>query len=206
MVKNSIDDQKLRQRHLLPLMILMHRVIDGIILRHRNLHRVVQQVLILRYAVLITMIRTHPIPNESRSIPQNERSLKHQRRHARVELQLRRFHVRQHPLRHDVLNAIGAVVHHRRDESHRVESQFGRAAEHQSRDHGQQGQRHGRGRAFPQDESGEEDGERRRGRLDGFDEGDGDVLERDEAEDDGEAAEDAHDGHVAYEVEAHSGR
>jgi len=52
---------------------------------------------------------------------------------------------------------------------------------------------------------GGEDGESRRGRLDGFDEGDGDVFERDEAEDDGEAAEDAHDGHVAYEVKAHSG-
>ena len=36
-------------------------------------------------------------------------------------------------------------------------------------------------------------------------EGDGDVFQGDEAEDDGEAAEDAYDGHVAYEVEAHSG-
>ena len=51
-----------------------------------------------------------------------------------------------------------------------------------------------------EDEFGENDREGGGGGFDGFDEGDGDVFEGDEAEDYGEAAEDSDDGHVAYKV------
>mmetsp|Transcript_10891 Transcript_10891/g.22778 ORF Transcript_10891/g.22778 Transcript_10891/m.22778 type:complete len:180 (-) Transcript_10891:274-813(-) len=140
-----------------------------------------------------------PIPNPPAHIPQQPRTLQHQRRHTRIKLQLRGFQPGQHPFRHDVLHAIGAIVQYRRDESHGVESQFGSAAEDETGHDGYEGECDGGGGSFLEDEAGEEDGEGGGGGFDGFDEGDRDVFEGDEAEDYGDSAEDADYGHVADE-------
>ena len=133
MIKNGVDYQKLRERQSIMQRSLI--ILNGAHSIRQNILHILRDV-------------RRPLPKQNGDILYHERRLQTQRGDRRVELELRGFQMHKHFFGHDVLHAIGAVVHHRGDEPDGVESQFAGAAQDKPRDYGYQREHHRRCGAF----------------------------------------------------------